>query len=134
MQRNLTFIAVAATFALASNAYAQTSTSPSPSKGAQSPAAAAADRADRPATDTPKGNGMTFRSLDSNKDGFVSRQEAAKSSELSKRFNELDKDRDGKLSMEELGGADGSPATATNKGGSSSTGSAGAGSAPKRTY
>src|SRR4030095_5065774 len=118
MQRNLTFIAVAATFALAANAYAQTSTSPSPSKGAQSPAAAA-DRADRPATDTPKGNGMTFRSLDSNKDGFVSRQEAAKSSELSKRFNELDKDRDGKLSMEEIGGGGGGRAPAPQQGGRS---------------
>src|SRR4029450_11126631 len=113
MQRNLTFIAVAATFALAANAYAQTSTSPSPSKGAQSPAAAAAERADRPATGTPKGNGIASRTTVSTKSVFVPRQEAAKSSELSKRFNELDKDRDGKLSMEEIGGAGGSPATAT---------------------
>ena len=41
--------------------------------------------------------------LDTNSDGYVSREEAKASAEISKRFNDLDKDGDGKLSTKELG-------------------------------
>ena len=50
-----------------------------------------------PAADT------AFRNLDANKDGFVTRSEAGKSGDLSKRFNEFDQNRDGKLSLQEFG-------------------------------
>jgi hypothetical protein len=48
---------------------------------------------------------MTFNSLDTNKDGHVSREEAKNSSELTRQFSQLDKDGDGKLSADELAGA-----------------------------
>ena len=51
------------------------------------------------------GSPMTFNSLDTNKDGHVSRDEAKNSSELSKQFSQLDKDGDGKLSAAELAGS-----------------------------
>lgn len=46
----------------------------------------------------------TFRSLDTNHNGYVSREEAMSSADLNRRFNELDKDRDGRLSPQELTG------------------------------
>jgi Ca2+-binding EF-hand superfamily protein len=46
----------------------------------------------------------TFNSLDVNRDGYLSRQEARASSTLASQFDGLDKDRDGKLSMHELTG------------------------------
>jgi hypothetical protein len=56
---------------------------------------------------------MTFNSLDANKDGHISREEAKNSSELNKQFSQLDKDGDGKLSAAELGsGSAPAPSTA----------------------
>ena len=46
----------------------------------------------------------TFGSLDTNKDGYLSREEARSPADLNRRFNELDKDRDGRLSPQELTG------------------------------
>jgi hypothetical protein len=48
---------------------------------------------------------LTFNSFDANKDGFISRQEAATSPLLASQFAQLDKDGDGRLSPEELGAA-----------------------------
>lgn len=56
-----------------------------------------------PVDKTPDTGMATFRSLDTNKDGYVSRDEARSSSELTARFAELDQDRDGSLSRQELG-------------------------------
>lgn len=145
MQVKLIPIAIAATFAMTVGAYAQTSGNPAMSKGAQSPAGAPPDRTERPPVDTPASSNFTFRSLDTNKDGAVSRDEAKSSAELSKRFNEMDKDGDGKLSLQELSGWDGSPTAATvgsSPGSSPMSGetrsspsrSSGTGSEPKRGY
>jgi hypothetical protein len=82
------------------------------------------------------GNGgsmSTMKQLDTNNDGHVSKEEAKKSSAISKRFKELDKDNDGKLSSTEL-----SAAGATGAGGSGKESSpaapGGTGSAPKKSY
>jgi hypothetical protein len=45
---------------------------------------------------------MTFKSLDTNKDGYISKQEAKASNGLNQQFSQLDKDHDGKLSSQEL--------------------------------
>jgi hypothetical protein len=46
----------------------------------------------------------TFASFDIDRDGYISRDEALASAELTRQFSALDKDRDGKLSMRELTG------------------------------
>jgi len=45
---------------------------------------------------------MTFKSLDTNKDGYISKEEAKASNGLNQQFSQLDKDHDGKLSSQEL--------------------------------
>jgi hypothetical protein len=50
-----------------------------------------------------------FESIDANKDGYITRDEAKKSDILNQRFTQLDLDRDGKLSGIELKAVD-SPA------------------------
>ena len=59
---------------------------------------------------------LMFNSFDTNKDGSISRQEARASSMLSGQFNQLDKDGDGKLSVDELGAADAPSSTARSGG------------------
>ena len=49
---------------------------------------------------------LMFNSFDTNKDGSLSRQEASTSSLLASQFDQLDKNGDGKLSVDELGAAD----------------------------
>ena len=110
MRFKITCIAVAAAFALP--VYAQMSGTPANPKSPQS-AAGAPPRAESPPRDTAVGSSMTFKSLDANKDGFVSRDEAKNSNELNRRFSELDKDGDGKLSSQELSGPGGSSPSTT---------------------
>jgi EF hand domain-containing protein len=103
MRTKLIAIALAAAFPLA--VYAQGTTKPDQQQrpGASSPT---------PAPQGAAGGGSAggAASLDTNRDGKISREEAKASSELSSRFNELDKDRDGSLSAQELSGsAGGSP-------------------------
>jgi hypothetical protein len=103
MKGKLIVLAVAATFPLAALAQ-QPPTSPSRTPESQSP----------PGSQTPKNPSATKEfgksspssgsmQLDRNNDGYVSREEAKTSSEVSRKFNDLDKDGDGKLSTKELG-------------------------------
>lgn len=66
----------------------------------------------------------TFHPLDTNRDGFISRDEARGTAELNSRFNELDKNGDGRLSAEEMRGAGPSP-TAGQAGRSATPGASG---------
>jgi hypothetical protein len=45
---------------------------------------------------------VTLQSLDSNKDGMVSKSEAAADPSLAKEFSKLDKNKDGKLDQSEF--------------------------------
>ena len=96
MKRNLIAIAFATALPLGALAQMGSPTSPG-GPPAKAPSSSAAPGAARDAA--------SVSPLDTNKDGFVSRDEAKRSGELSARFKELDKDHDGKLSAQELGGA-----------------------------
>lgn len=64
--------------------------------------AAAPQDATRCADGRPAGGHCKALHLDSNKDGFVSREEASGAPRLLQKFDQLDGDRDGRLSMDEL--------------------------------
>jgi hypothetical protein len=59
----------------------------------------------------------TFRTLDMNGDGFISRGEVRRGTRLERQFDQLDTNRDGRLSREELRGmfAVEQPGDATNR-------------------
>ena len=48
-----------------------------------------------------------FRKLDADKDGFLSRREAAAQPEVAANFDEADRNHDGKLDMHDAGKSDG---------------------------
>lgn len=52
--------------------------------------------------DAPKPPGARFAALDKNGDGFIDRSEAAADPRLAAKFDELDRNQDGKLSPDEL--------------------------------
>jgi hypothetical protein len=70
------------------------------------PTSASADGRDLAALEHRWAVPLMFNSFDTDKDGSLSRQEARTSSMLSGQFDQLDKDGDGKLSVDELGAAD----------------------------
>ena len=78
----------------------------------------AADTASYPAArvNTPVDD-ETFRTLDMNGDGFISRSEVRRGTRLERQFDQLDTNRDGRLSREELRGmfAVEQPGDATNR-------------------
>jgi len=81
---------------------AATGTLPSdPSPGARPAKVRPRNAVDRTSSDP---SAATFRSFDSNNDGYVSREEARESAELTRRFNALDRNRDGRLSLDEMSG------------------------------
>lgn len=127
MIQRKSLIAMAITAALAAPvALAQTgSTPPAKQPGMSSEGSAPAAR--NPTDRTANPGAGTFHSFDTNRDGFVSRDEAKNSSELNRQFNELDKDRDGKLSAQELSGwrGAGSPSAASSPMGEGKVGASG---------
>ena len=120
MKSKLIVLAVAAAFPLSALAQ-QSPTSPSRTPESQSPPGSQAPNAPGAPKEFGSKSGPSSGSanLDKNNDGYVSREEAQKSSEISRRFNDLDKDGDGKLSTKEL---------STGSRGSGSTGMGGSGS------
>ena len=110
MIRHKTLIALGVAAALAAPAaMAQTSapTEKQPafgSEGSSKTPSRQGEAARNPTDRTADTGAGTFRSLDTNKDGFISRDEAKNSAELSRQFGELDKDGDGKLSPQEMSG------------------------------
>ena len=98
-------IALAAACALTLGVHAQGTTPSSPSPSTSTPPS-------NMAPGTPLSDpftGKSFSSVDTNGDGFISREEAAKAQGFVGRFEELDKDGDGKLSQTETNAA-GAPA------------------------
>ena len=78
----------------------------------EAPTSASADGRDLAALEHRWAVPLMFNSFDTNKDGYISRQEASASSLLAREFNQLDKDGDGRFSVDELGAADASRTTA----------------------
>jgi hypothetical protein len=79
----------------------------------EAPTSASADGRDMAALEHRWAVPLMFNSFDTNKDGYISRQEARASSMLAWQFDQLDKDRDGRLSVDELAGAPADPAPST---------------------
>jgi hypothetical protein len=79
----------------------------------EAPTSASASGRDLPALEHRWGVPLMFNSFDTNRDGYISRQEARVSSLLAGQFDQLDKDRDGRLSVDELGGAPADPTPST---------------------
>jgi Ca2+-binding EF-hand superfamily protein len=52
-------------------------------------------------TATPRAEGMPRMALDANKDGVIDRAEAAKMPKLAEKFDQLDRNKDGRLSADE---------------------------------
>ena len=99
-------IALAAACALPLGLHAQGTTTPSsPSPSVSTPPGSMAPGT--PLSDPL--TGKSFSSVDTNGDGFISREEAAKAQGFVGRFEGLDKDGDGKLSQTEIN-AVGAPA------------------------
>jgi uncharacterized lipoprotein YajG len=89
-------LAAAATLAvLAGTASAQQAQPASP----QAPAAA------QKATDNKSAIAAAFKRADTNGDGKMSKEESARLPEIQAKFDELDKDKDGSLSMAEFNAA-----------------------------
>jgi len=80
-------LSVIALTAAACGIQAQTSTTP----GTTTSPATAADRLD-----------AIFKRVDANQDGKLSKEEAARLPSIAERFDQLDKDKDGMLSLDEL--------------------------------
>jgi EF hand domain-containing protein len=118
-----TWIAFAVAAALPLTALAQMG---SPSAPPKSPGSS--DSGPGMAKDSP------LNRLDTNKDGFVSKNEAKGSAEVSKNFSTLDKDHDGKLSPSELSGASGASSGSSGSDSKSGGMSPGTGSSPKSKY
>ena len=126
MIKTLMAIAVAGAFALPVAALA--------SAGSDNIVVAQAG-ANPPSTASPgtgsSANATRFDSLDKNRDGFISRDEAKDAMELNTRFSELDKNNDGKLSREEYNALDTSARGATGATGPRGSGDGKTGATPK---
>lgn len=120
-----TAIALAAAMAMPIGVLAASNAPPPNTSPTNSPP----DKSDRaaPAETSNTQNMPSFKQLDKNKDGFVSRDEAHKSPSISARFDALDLDGDGKLSRSEMDAAQRPAAGGPSKSGNM-------GNSPKQSY
>lgn len=94
MKRNTTLATLLLLAALPLAAGAADAAAPVPAEKMPPPA---------PAGDAAKGETPPlFKELDGNKDGYVTKDEAKRSAEVTARFAELDADRDGKVAAAEF--------------------------------
>jgi len=93
--RIVSFLILSASIALPAAAFA----------ASDPPTAASASGRDLRALEDRWAAPLTFNSFDTNRDGYLSREEAAVSPLLARQFDQLDKNGDGKLSQEELSAA-----------------------------
>src|SRR5262245_17299510 len=98
---------------------AQTPGGTPPSQGERGPAATGAPAPNPTANNPTALAAELFKALDTNRDGFISREEA-KGSTAEASFDALDKDRDGRLSRDEyaagITGASGGATSGTTSG------------------
>ena len=80
----------------------------------EAPTSASADGRDLAALEHRWAVPQIFNAFDTDRDGYLSRQEAGVSSQIASQFDQLDKNRDGRLSVDELQAAspDGASSTA----------------------
>jgi hypothetical protein len=98
--RFISIVALAAACALPLSVQAQSTAPSSPAPSSSSPGSLSpSGPLDDPLT------GKSFSSVDTNGDGFISREEAAKAQGFVGRFEDLDLDKDGKLSQTEINAA-----------------------------
>lgn len=131
--KRLIAIAVAGAFAVPFAALAQggggtggTTTAPSATHPQGNPPASSAPGSQSAGTGATGEGNASWSKLDSNKDGYLSRDELKGDDAMSSRFSALDKDSDGRLSREEFN-AHGSGMGATGSTGSGMGGTTGSG-------
>ena len=109
MQRNtLMFL-----FALATSAGLPATVVAAP---VEAPTSASADGRDLAGLEHRWAIPLIFNSFDTNKDGYLSREEASVSSQIASQFDRLDKNGDGRLSVDELQAASPDPASTARRG------------------
>lgn len=97
--RKSTLIAGAAITAFAGLAFAQIGAPPSSTSPSSTSPSSTSPSSSSPST---SGSGDVFTKLDTDKDGMVSKKEAAKNKELTAKWSTLDTNKDGKLDQGEF--------------------------------